>query len=98
MEAALLQCLTRIYPELFAALETYARECFRLVDPGVLSFCRELRFYVDWLRAVRELEGLPFCFPAFREQSFRGCGFFDLALAEKIGSRVVKNDFLSGSR
>ena len=95
VEAGVLQCLSHLYPELFRGLEDYVRRFSDFLDPGLLSVCREMQFYLSWLKQIEpEREcGLPFCFPAFGTDDLFANGMYDLVLAEKIGCRVVKNDF-----
>ena len=94
VEAAVLQCLSKLYPQEFETLAAYVKEFSRFMDPELLQFCREIRFYIDWLQAIRPMEdwGLPFCFPEFRDSRFFLKDFFDLVLGNRIGSTVVKND------
>lgn len=96
VEAAILQCVSRLYPREFEALTAYVKKFSRFVDGGILQFCREIRFYIDWLMLIEPMKswGLPFCFPAFQSTESFGTDCYDLVLANRIGSHVVKNDFL----
>lgn len=95
VEAGVLQCLSHIYPELFNELEDYVRQFSDFMDQGLLRFCCEIQFYLSWLKIIsREREcGLPFCFPEFGTADLFANGIYDITLAGKIGSHVVKNDF-----
>ena len=95
VEAAILQCVSRLYPHEFEALSAYVKKFSRFVDAGVLQFCREIRFYIDWLMLIEPVKrcGLPFCFPEFLSTESFGTDVYDLVLADRIGSHVIKNDF-----
>ena len=95
VEAGVLQCLAELYPELFRQLENYVTEFIMFTDPGLLQLCRELQFYLSWLKAVRKLEekGLPFCCPETTGSRLFCNEFYDIVLADKTGGEVVKNDF-----
>ncbi|MGI5976921.1 MAG: MutS-related protein [Candidatus Limivicinus sp.] len=95
VEAAVLSCLSRIYPALFNRLTEYIRKYSDFIDTGLLKFCREMRFYLSWLDRTGDLMGcgLPFCFPDFGGGRLFCSGFFDIVLAKKIGRRIVRNDF-----
>ena len=95
VEAAVLQCVSRLYPREFEALSAYVKKFSRYVDGAVLQFCHEIRFYIDWLQLIEPMKdcGLPFCFPQFQSAGSFGTDFFDLMLAGRIGNNVVKNDF-----
>ena len=95
VEAAILQCVSRLYPKEFEELEAYVKQFSSFIDRELLRFCRELRFYIDWLLAIEPMKenGLPFCFPDFQNAQSYGTEIFDLMLAKRIGSQVVKNDF-----
>ena len=94
VEAAVLRCLSRLWPREFEALHNYGRDCCRVIPEQLRTFCRELRFYIDWLRAIGPMEswGLPFCIPEFTEGETELRQTYDLVLADQIGSAVVKND------
>ena len=95
VEAGVHQCLSRLYPREFEELGEYVKNFSEFMDEGLLNFCREIRFYVDWLLAIAPLQsqGLPFCFPEFDGSDFQGTDFYDLMLAKQIGRAVVRNDF-----
>ena len=95
VEASLLQCVSKLYPREFEALSAYVKRFCRYMDGDVLTFCREIRFYIDWLLLIEPMKdcGLTFCFPEFQSGCSFGTDLFDLMLAKRIGRNVVKNDF-----
>ena len=95
VEAKVLQCLSRIYPELFSELEKYVKKFSDFIDTGLLNFCREVRFYISWIDEIKGLMkyGLSFCFPKFGNDDLYCNGFFDMVLSGKIGDATVTNDF-----
>ena len=95
VEASILQCVSRLYPREFEDLTAYVREFSRFVDGEVLKFCREIRFYIDWLLLIKPMQdcSLPFCFPEFQSRRSYGYGVFDLMLAKRLENKVVRNDF-----
>ena len=100
VEASLLQCLSRLYPHEFDALSAYVKTYSKFLDADVLAFCREIRFYIDWLMLIEPMKScrLPFCFPDFQKYGSYGTNIFDLVLANQIGKNVVKNDFSLGAK
>ncbi|HUC19861.1 MAG TPA: DNA mismatch repair protein MutS [Acetobacteraceae bacterium] len=104
VEAAVLNFVVRLYPDLFAELERFCAEQAEFLDPIIRDFDREVQFYVSYLDYIRPLAqaGLALCYPhlstANKEISIRDG--FDLALARKlseVGQKAVCNDFqLSG--
>lgn len=95
VEAGVLRCLADLYPALFRELEGYIAEFMEFTDPGLLQFCRELQFYLSWLETIQPFaeKGLPFCCPEATGSRIFCNDFYDLALAEKIGSAIVRNSF-----
>ena len=95
VEASILQCVSRLYPREFEDLTAYVKEFSRFMDKDVLAFCRDIRFYIDWLLLIEPMKdrGLPFCFPEFQSCGSYGNGVFDLMLANRLGNQVVGNDF-----
>ncbi len=104
VEAAVLNFVARLYPELFSELERFCTEQAGFLDPIIRDFDRETQFYVAYLDFIRPITkaGLTFCYPRLstsNKEVVVGDGF-DLALARKLsesGHTVVCNDFqLSG--
>jgi len=106
VEAAILDRVARLYPEVFAALADFCSAHAHFQNPVIAQFDREAQFYLAWTEHMDRLrdKGLSFCYPEVSDQSKGESaeGAFDLALAEKLradegGKRVVTNDFsLSG--
>jgi DNA mismatch repair ATPase MutS len=105
VEAAILDLVALLYPEVFASLEEYWGRHREYLDDRIRVFDREVQFYAACLEHAGRLEraGLPFCHPVVSDQSKEvyGRDVFDLALADKLvreNAPVVLNDFrLSGS-
>ncbi len=105
IEAQILAFVARLYPEPFAALDAFCERHPAFLDETLCAFDREVQFYVsyfDYIAALQEEKGLPFCFPAInagREVEARQA--FDLALAGSLrfeAAPLILNDFgLSGA-
>lgn len=99
IEAAVLELVARLYPELFQRLDTYCSEHDDYADKVIQDFDREVHFYLSYLGYIAPLRraGLRFCYPAVSSTSkevYVRDGF-DLALATKLvleGTPVVCND------
>ncbi|MEW2517034.1 MutS-related protein [Actinacidiphila alni] len=104
VEEAVLDRVARLFPDVFAELDTYCERHRDHLDPTVVAFDREIQFYLAYLEFIAPLEdaGLPFCCPRVDDASKEeyGEGVFDLALAAKLvedRTPVVTNHFeLSG--
>lgn len=104
VEARILDCVARLFPEAFANLHGFCERHDRFLDETVRRFDREIQFYVAYLEFIAKLKeaGLPFCYPeittAKEVYDYEG---FDIALANRLvpeGIPVVCNDFfLEGS-
>jgi DNA mismatch repair protein MutS len=99
VEAAILELVARLHPEVFAALAAFADTHASYVDPVVERFEREVRFYLAYLAYAERFEavGLRFCLPEVTatDKRVRARQTFDLALADVLvedGSVVVCND------
>lgn len=100
VEAQILDCVVRLYPDYFAGLDRFCVNHSGFLDETLRRFDREVQFYVAILRhiAVIRQSGLQFCYPrvtATKEGLYDHEGF-DLALAHKLvseGEPVVPNDF-----
>jgi len=100
VEAAILEGVASLYPELFTRLEDFYATHAKFADEAITAFDREVQFYVLYLTYIAKLKaaGLPFCCPIIIENdkhiySYEG---FDLALAHKLNEEnkaVVCNDF-----
>ncbi|SMC23981.1 MutS domain V [Desulfacinum hydrothermale DSM 13146] len=101
IEAKILEFVTRLFPEPFAALDRFCSKHGEFVDEVIRTFDREVQFYVSYLEFIARIrrKGLPFCYPQVRASSpevFVRDGF-DLALAHASADSqrpvVVCNDF-----
>jgi hypothetical protein len=100
VEAAILDRVSRLYPETFSALSRYCGEHADFQDPEVTTFDREAQFFLAWLEYLVPLRkaGLQFCYPQVSEgaEAVSGREIFDIALARQAaaaGAQVVVNDF-----
>jgi DNA mismatch repair ATPase MutS len=100
VEAAVLDRVALLYPEIFSALGEYCRRHRRYLDEVIRRFDREVQFYIAYIEHMERFKsaGLPFCYPAVSDCSkeLSGREIFDLALAEKLtrqGMPLVTNDF-----
>lgn len=100
VQAQVLQCLARLYPDTFRALETYCREHEAHLDETIARFDREIHFFVAYLAHLDKLRraGLPFCYPRLSRTSKEvdARDTFDLALAHNLiadDGTIVTNDF-----
>lgn len=100
VEAMILDCVGKLYPDIFTTLDEYCAKHRDYVDQKVATFDREVQFYVAYLEHLANLRqaGLRFCYPQVSNTSKDICdyGGFDLALAHKLVSTrapVVCNDF-----
>lgn len=100
VEAAILNLVAKLYPDVFAHLDRYCIERAGYLDDTIAAFDREVQFYLAYLEYVAPLRraGLPFCYPAIAKEDKKIHAYeaFDLALAQKLlqeHSTVVRNDF-----
>lgn len=100
VEAQILDCVARLYPELFARLDEYCARHSQFLDATIRAFDREIQFYIAYLDYIAPLKraGLKFCYPRItttRQHIYTDEGF-DLALAHKLvaeNSPIVCNDW-----
>ncbi len=99
VEAQILDCVVKLYPEVFAQLDAFQSRHAEFLDAVVMRMAREVQFYVAYLSFIAPLkaEGLPFCYPQMTaEKDIYAHEAFDLALAHKLVTEhreVVVNDF-----
>jgi len=100
IEAAILERVARLFPEIFSRLAQYCDQHRDFLDPVITGFEREAQFYLAWLEYLRPLAkpGLRVCYPQVTDgaKSSRCLDSFDLALARALietGAAVVVNDF-----
>jgi DNA mismatch repair protein MutS len=99
VEARILDCVARLYPEAFALLGAFARRHRDYLDARVAAFDREVQLYLAYrdLAAPLKAAGLSFCYPRIcpRSEGAHVRAGFDLALALRLvaeGKSVVRND------
>ena len=105
VEAQILDCVAKLFPELFSRLDRYCTRQAGYLDGTIGAFDREIQFYLAWLDFVSRVKGagLAFCTPQVSDRSkevYCRDGF-DLALAWKRiqdGAPVVCNDVHLGGR
>lgn len=105
VEAEILDLVVQLYPDLFLELASYCitHQSFR--DEDIVTFDREIQFYVAYLEYTAALNKaeLRFCYPQIvaGNKKVSSSQSFDLALADKLkraGSSPICNDFyLQGS-
>lgn len=100
VEAAILDLVTRLYPEIFASLDEYWQRHRAYLNSTIERFDREIQFYIAVIDHIDRLKksGLRFCLPIVDDISkeVHGHEIFDLALANNLVSEhkpVVVNDF-----
>jgi DNA mismatch repair ATPase MutS len=104
VEAAILDRVAWIHPEVFSLLEGYYSRYRTFLNPAIARFDREVQFYLGWIEYTQRLgnAGLSFCLPVVSDRSKEAFAreAFDLAFAENASResvRIVTNDFsLSG--
>lgn len=100
VEAGVLERVARLYPDIFTALDRFGDPDRGYLDETVVTFDREVQFYVGYLEFVEGLRaaGLSFCYPQVSDDSKHVLALdaFDVALAGKLTSErspVVCNEF-----
>jgi DNA mismatch repair protein MutS len=102
VEAAILDRVALLYPEVFSLLEAFCAQRRGFLNPVLARFDREVQFYLAWSEYAQRFkdEGLSCCYPAVsnhpKQVSARDA--FDPALAEKLrtardGKAIVTNEF-----
>ena len=88
VEAAILDLVARLYPDIFSSLDQYCNRHRDYLDDTIGTFDREVQFYVACLEHIERFKpaGLPFCYPTVTDRSKEVYGreVFDLALANKL--------------
>lgn len=99
VEAKILEFVAKLYPRPFAALDDFCSRHVPFSDERVVSFEREIQFYVAYLDFISALKsrGLPFCIPevSATEKKEHVRDSFDIALAYRL-SRAEKEVVLNG--
>jgi DNA mismatch repair protein MutS len=100
VEAQILDCVARLYPQIFAELDKFCTVNSDFRDRVIRRFDREIQFYLAYLEFISKLKsaGLPFCYPRItaKDKAIHVRDGFDLALAAKLipeKSSIVCNDF-----
>jgi len=100
VEAAVLDLVARLYPDIFSYLDNYCVQNSNYLDETIAVFDREMQFYVAYLEFTAHFKrtGYKFCYPQIsnREKEVYDYEGYDLALANKLiseNSPVVCNDF-----
>ena len=100
IEAKIVEFVAKLHPELFAALRNFSMANQDFMDRTIVTFDREVQFYVAYLEYCAPLKRaqLPFCYPLVSNKSKEvyDRDSFDIALARKLigqKSAVVCNDF-----
>jgi len=104
IEAEILALVAQLHPETFSALESYCATNKDFRDETLITFDREIQFYIAYLEYVEQFKrvGLNVCYPRVTRECKEVYCYdgFDLALAGKVikgNALVVCNDFhLSG--
>jgi DNA mismatch repair protein MutS len=104
VDEQILQCVAKLYPNAFAALDRFCRRNAGFIEATIARFDHEISFYLCYLAFVRRLStaGADFSYPEITTEP--GAMFaedaFDLALAiksENAAQSLIRNDFrLSG--
>jgi len=100
VEAAVLDLVARLYPDIFENLDNYFLKNNDYFDETIRVFDREIQFYIAYLEHVAFFKqvGMHFCYPRISNvckeiYDYEG---FDLALAYKLqkeNSVIICNDF-----
>jgi DNA mismatch repair protein MutS len=100
IEAQILDGVAELHQDTFSALAHFCAAHKSFQDPTLLSFDREIQFYVAYLEYIARFRkaGLNFCYPRVSDsrKDFYDYQGFDLALAGKLGASnatPVVNDF-----
>lgn len=105
VELMVLDEVARMHPEAFTALDAFYREHQDFLHQPIMTFDREIQFYLAVLDYTERLQeaGLHFCYPRLSRDAkeIYIAGSFDLALADKLvgeDKAVVRNDLhISGA-
>jgi len=100
VEAGILVRVARLYPAIFADLDSFCEKNADFLNATIVAFDREIQFYIaflDFMAGFRKV-GLKFCYPLISVDSkeIQVLEGFDAALALKLikeNSPIVCNDF-----
>lgn len=103
VEAQILDCVAKLYPEVFDALDRFCQAHLDFMDETIRVFDREIQFYLAYYEFISRLKqaGLKFCYPRISntEKTVWAYEAFDIALANQCVSEkmpIVTNDFELG--
>ena len=70
VEAAILDLVAKLYPEIFSSLDQYGSRHRDYLDDTIAAFDREVQFYVACIEHLERFKpaGLPFCYPTVSER------------------------------
>ncbi len=104
VEAAILDRVARLYPEVFSRLADFPERHGGFLDPVIAVFDREVQFYLSYIEFKRRIErtGLCFCYPTVAtSKDIHAHDTFDLALANTLVEAhrpIVTNSFVLKDR
>ncbi|NMB53698.1 MAG: DNA mismatch repair protein MutS [Leptolinea sp.] len=99
IEAQILDCVAKLYPDIFKQLDSYYLKHSGFLDNIILTFDRQIQFFVSYLDFIENLKskGLEFCYPnVTKDKAIHAKDTFDIALANKRSFEsipVVCNNF-----
>ncbi len=97
--AQILNCVAKLYPDIFKQLDSYYLKYSGFMDDVILTFDRQIQFFVSYIDFIEKLKtkGLEFCYPnVTKNKAIHAKETFDIALANKSlhdSTLVVCNDF-----
>lgn len=98
--AQILDCVAKLFPDIFNALDAYFQRHNGFADETILLFDRQIQFFVSYLEFIENIKSkeLEFCYPkvSTKEKTVHAQQTFDIALANKRlfdSSPVICNDF-----
>jgi DNA mismatch repair protein MutS len=100
VEEEIFSCVARLFPDIFARLDDFCGRNGSFLDPVIVTFDREIQFYVSFLEFIASMKkaALPFCYPRLSGEpaDVSVDEGYDIALAGKMvraGSEIVRNGF-----
>lgn len=105
IEAKILEFVVNLFPDPFRALDAYCGRLVEFADKTIMTFDREVQFYVAYLEYIAPLQRSqqPFCYPRLSEGATNlfANECFDIVLARKLAAQnaaAVRNDFAFARR
>ena len=100
VEAQILEFVARLYPQIFADLDSYCERHNRFLNETIRVFDHEIQFYIAYLDFLAKFKqaGLQVCYPvvSLKDKGIYDYEGYDIALANKRiseKSQIVCNDF-----